>query len=305
MKGTIARLPSVRALLAFDSLARLGSISQAALDLHVSAGAVSQQIRLLERHLGVPLVERSGRGVVLTSLGRSYHSQVSVAFDALLRAQDKIERIRGATDITISALPSVLATWLATSLVKFRERHSAAALHLIGSEAEPAIDDEKVDFRISYGHRVRPYQHFAELFVDSVVPVGAPLLANAAALQRPADLLKLPLIAIEWDGDFTPAPSWIDWFRSVGLTPGSVPVGLTFSLSSAAIAAAVAGHGIALAQLSMVEAELEAGRLVVPFRFPLPLPEPYFIAWSPAALKKVYGPLLLSWLVSARRGRIS
>ena len=296
------RLPPFRALRAFSAVAQSGSVSRAAIELQVSAGAVSQQIRLLERHLGVQLIERSGRGVALTVLGGKYFRQIAGVFETLLKAQDSIERSCKATEITISALPSLVSTWLTPCLFGFREQHAAATLRLIGSDEEPE-NDEQVDFRISYGDRVRAYPRFAELFVDSVVPVCSTAFARNVSLQAPADLLRLPLIHIEWGRDFKPAPTWADWFRSVGVAVNGVQPGLSFSLSSAAIAAAVSGHGLALAQLSMVEAEIKAGRLTVPFDANLRLAEPYFVAWSSAALKKVHGSLLRSWLISAGRDK--
>lgn len=302
MSRTRRQLPPFRALQAFHAVAHSGSISRAAAELQVSAGAVSQQIRLLERHVGVPLLERSGRGVALTLLGRDYHRQIAVAFATLLKAQETIDRMSKATEVTISALPSLVTTWLTPCLFEFREHHPTASLRLIGSEDEPDADAD-VDFRLSYGHRVLEYPRFAELFVDSVVPVCSPAFARTAALRTPADLPKLPLIHIEWDRDFTPAPSWRDWFQSLGLTVQATLPGLTFSLSSAAIAAAVTGHGLALAQLSMVDADIKAGRLTVPFESRLPLAEPYFVAWTSAALKKVHGPVLLSWLIAAGRAK--
>lgn len=296
------RLPPFRALQAFHAVAQAGSVSRAAAELQVSAGAISQQIRLLERHVGIQLVERSGRGVALTSLGRNYHSQIAVAFDTLLKAQQSIERKSKVLDVTISALPSLVTTWLTPCLFEFRKYHSTASLRLIGSEDEPDSNSD-VDFRLSYGHRVRAYPRFVELFVDRVVPVCSPAFAQTANLETPTDLQRMPLIHIEWDRDFTPAPTWGDWFRSVGLTVNATLPGLSFSLSSAAIAAAVSGHGLALAQLSMVEAELQAGRLTVPFNSSLSLAEPYFVAWKTAALKKAHGPLLLSWLIAAGRAK--
>jgi LysR family transcriptional regulator, glycine cleavage system transcriptional activator len=302
MRRTRQRLPPFRALQAFHAIAQSGSVSRAAAELQVSSGAVSQQIRLLERHLGLPLIERSGRGVALTSLGRNYHRQIAVVFEMLLRAQESIERTSKATNVTISALPSLVTTWLTPCLFEFLEQHPAAALRLIGSEDEPGEDTE-VDFRLSYGHRVRGYGRFIELFVDRVVPVCAPSFAKTAALGTPANLLSLPLIHIEWDRDFTPAPTWADWFQSVGLTVSAALPGLSFSLSSAAIAAAVSGRGLALAQLSMIEADLKAGHLIKPFEASVPLAEPYFVAWNAAALAKIHGPLLLSWLIAAGRSK--
>ncbi|MGH8315208.1 MAG: LysR family transcriptional regulator, partial [Steroidobacterales bacterium] len=117
------RLPPFRALQAFHAVAQSGSVSRAAAELQVSAGAVSQQIRLLESHVGVQLIERSGRGVALTVLGRNYHSQIAVAFETLLKAQESVERKSKTLQVTISALPSLVSTWLTPCLFEFREHH--------------------------------------------------------------------------------------------------------------------------------------------------------------------------------------
>jgi LysR family glycine cleavage system transcriptional activator len=295
------QLPSLRALQSFDAVVRAGSISQAATELHVSGGAVSQQVRLLEKHLGVRLIERDGRGIAITRRGRAYHQQAGTALALLLKAQLDIERARKTTGLTISALPSVVSSWLGPSLFKFRKRYPAAHIHLIGSDDEPREEDLSYDFRISYGHRSRNYRHFAELFTDSAVPVCSPSLARSAGVKDPADLLRFPLIGTDWGSGFTPAPSWGEWFRGVGLTLNHTPPGVSFSLSGAAIAAAVEGHGFALAQLSMVEAELRTGRLVAPFKKALVLAEPYFLAWTADALEKRHGSVLHTWLVAAGR----
>ena len=64
-------LPPLNALRAFEAAARHLSFKQAAHELHVTAGAISQQVRLLEERLGVQLFERRTRQVVLTSAGES------------------------------------------------------------------------------------------------------------------------------------------------------------------------------------------------------------------------------------------
>ncbi len=82
---------------------------------------------------------------------------------------------------------------------------------------------------------------------------------------------------------------------------------VVFSLSSAAIDAAVNGHGVVLAQLGMVADELASGRLVVPFDTRIRMPEPYFLAWNRAALEKPHGAEFRAWVlaISKRQGALS
>lgn len=65
-------LPPLTALRSFEAVARLGSISQAASELHVTHSAISQQIKLLENLLGLALFVREGRGLRLSENGRFY-----------------------------------------------------------------------------------------------------------------------------------------------------------------------------------------------------------------------------------------
>lgn len=76
-------LPPLNALRAFEAAARYLSFKQAAHELHVTAGAVSQQVRLLEERLGVQLFERLTRQAILTSAGETYLMRVRQAFRCL------------------------------------------------------------------------------------------------------------------------------------------------------------------------------------------------------------------------------
>lgn len=74
---------------------------------------------------------------------------------------------------------------------------------------------------------------------------------------------------------------------------------MAFSLSSAAIDVAVNGRGYVLAQLSMAAEDIASDRLVVPVNLPMPLPDPYFLAWDRSALQKPLAPELRAWMISA------
>jgi LysR family transcriptional regulator, glycine cleavage system transcriptional activator len=297
----MAQLPPLRAVQVFEAVGQTGSITGAARELGISAGAVSQQIKLLEQALGVRLLERRGKGVVLTLWGAAYHDGVAAALARLAKAGEELERLRSEAGLTISTLSSLATKWLGPALFDWRQQQGEIAIHLIGSEAEPRLGSDPVDFRVSYGHRIRQYQHSALLFTDQVVPVCAPALLGGAVLADPRDIVHYPLIGIDWMGEFLPPPGWPQWFATQGLPVGRVAPGMSFSLSSVAIDAAVSGRGFALGQLSMIAADLAAGRLIAPFDHRLPLPEPYFLAWDMAALDRPLGRALQSWLLTLGR----
>ena len=95
--------------------------------------------------------------------------------------------------------------------------------------------------------------------------------------------------------------SWHDWAALVGAEVPKKSAEITFSLSSAAIEAAMNGRGFVLAQMSMISDDLEAGRLVVPFDLRLRMPGAYFLAWNRAALEKSFGAAFRAFMLSMSR----
>lgn len=289
-------IPYLKALQAFEAVGTHGSVTAAAQTLGVSPGAISQQIHKLEDQLGITLLERSGRRMELTTWGRLYHAEIRKGFDQLANAQDVLKRARNANGITLSSLTSVINKWVGREIFDWQQLYPTASIQLVGTEHEPRMGRDAVDFRIYYGGAAH-HDHFIELFTDWVVPVCSPRLIEKASLETAQDVLRFPLLHIVWDATFRPAPSWADWSESIGSSLRPAESGLTYTLSSSAIDAAVAGRGFALAQLSMIADELSSGRLVMPFDRRLKLGDPYRLAWNRASLEKPLGQEFRRWLI--------
>ena len=297
----MSRLPPLRALQAFEALGRLGSVTRAAGELGVTPGAISQQIRKAEGFFGLRLVERIGNSVELTIRGRAYFERITDGFRTLREAQEVLTAARRDTAIVISCLPSMAIKWLGPRLLDWQAGRPGANIRLTGEEGEPRLDGDDVDFRISYGSAARSFEQHVELFRDWVVPVGAPALIASRDVRTPADLLALPLLSIEWGAGHRPPPGWRAWADAIGVPFDRSGGELAFSLSSAAIDAAINGRGCVLAQMSMIADDLAAGRLVLPFDHRLPLPEPYVLGWNPRALEKPLAAELRTWLAALAR----
>ena len=82
------KTPQVTWLRSFEAAARRGSFSAAADDLGLTPAAVSQQIRLLEKHLGAQLFERLPKGVVLTDTGQAYAQPIRKSFSEMQAATE-------------------------------------------------------------------------------------------------------------------------------------------------------------------------------------------------------------------------
>lgn len=281
----VAALPSVRAIQAFEAIVRRGSVTAAADELGVSSGAMSQQLRKIEHELNVKLLKREGRSLTLTSWGRIYYEQVRTAFDELRDAQHRLQVARAKQGIVVSAPPS-LAIWLQRPLLEWSAAHPAVSLRLVGSEMEPVLQDESIDFRLCYGADARRYDRASELFRDAVVPACSPEFLRSHPVETAADILACRRIDIVWDTRHRPPPSWADWAWSVGLAPPRNASCLAFSLSGAAIDAAQDGGGFVLGQISIIAEHVRRGRLVVPVDRRLNLPEFYSLAWERDALDR-------------------
>ncbi len=269
----------MRAIQAFEAIARLGSVAAAADELGVSSGAISQQLRKIENELDAKLFKRAGRSLTLTSWGRLYYEQVSSAFDDLRRAQHRLLAARERKGIALSSPPS-MCLWLQPSLLAWSMSKPSVDLRVIGRGSEPALNEEGIDFRLCYGADARRYDRFSELFRDTVVPACSPSFLRQHPVESPADILLSPRIDTVWDTRHRAAPSWVDWAWSAGIAPPRRVSQLSFSLSSAAIEAACQGAGFILGQVSLITSLVREGRLVIPIDLRLNLPDPYFLAWE-------------------------
>lgn len=284
---------------AFEAVARTGSVTAAARELRISVGAVSQQLRVLEGVLGVSLVERSGRGVRLTSWGHQYLPDVAAGFQALADAQKALHRSLQNDDAVISAPASISTRWLANRLFEWSSRRTDVRLRLVTADLEPDLQKGEADFRVTYADHVLGHPYYAELFTDAVTPALSPRVLQDRMLAEPSELLEFPLIGVDWGpGIDAPPADWQEWLNANGADGSKARAALTFSLSSAAIDAAVAGNGIVLAQLSMIADDLRSERLVCPFRNrSLALPKPYYLAWGASSLAKTGCKELQRWLL--------
>ncbi|WP_439632399.1 LysR family transcriptional regulator [Shinella sp.] len=299
--------PSLRGLQAFEAIGRCGSVTAAAEDLGVSPGAVSQLVRNLEQCLGLTLLERRGRRVELSSWGRLYYREVAKGFQQLAHAANVLTRARNETGIVLSALTSVASRWVSRKIFDWQSLCPQSNVHIVGHEEEPRLGTDQVDFRITYGRRSHVHEHVANLFTDWVVPVCSPALIANRVLDRPQDILTFPLLNVEWEADYKASPQWRDWASLISADGRQTFSGLSFTLSSSAIDAAVNGRGFVLAQISLVQEEIAAGGLIAPFDIRMRLPESYYLAWDRTALEKPFGQKFHKWLVGVakQQGQLS
>lgn len=253
------QLPPLTALRAFEAAARHQSFARAAEELHVTPAAISQQIKLLEEHLGAMLFLR-GKKLTLSDVAQAVLPLVSDSFDQIERAMSKVRAPRAANTLVISAPPAFASRWLIPRLDDFQSRHPAIQLRLLATKRLVDFQVEEVDVAIRFGAGNYPNLIAERLMPEAIVPVAAPPLA--AGVQGPADLVRCNLLEDEFHVQKGVFPDWMTWLGTLGVRcPGPLQVRY-FEDATLAIQAALSGLGVTLAWYSLVVDDLRAGRLV-------------------------------------------
>ncbi|MET0119320.1 MAG: transcriptional regulator GcvA [Sedimenticola sp.] len=272
----IRRLPPLNALRSFEASARLGSFNKASEELCVTPSAVSHQIKTLEDYLGIPLFRRENRRTVLTTAGEKYLDAVAHALDEIDIATRRLIASPNTSAVNISVVPAFLTRWLVPRIRDFQKQHPDVELRLSASTALIDFAHSDTDMAIYFGHG--EWEHVDAHFLRSVtlVPFCSPkLMQEQAPLNTPEDLAGHTLLQVAGRED--------EWSRILGkagvsLTPESKSI--TLSSTSLTISAAMEGVGIALADQSLVEREMEYGQLVKPFDLELETKRAFYLVYQ-------------------------
>jgi len=288
---------------AFESFGRLGSVSAAARELGVTPGAISQQIKLLEEHLRMPLIAKDGRRASLAPKAKAYHAVLSAGFEKFKQAQHLLSQQVADLDVHVSGLPTLLLKWLNPRLHRFEASFGEASIRLEATHVEP--DPEFLDhmFRLTYGAVSYMFPHSRVLFRDTCFPVCSPdFLKNHPDALDPAKIAQLPWIDIDWGPAYSTVPRLSHWLVDQGLPKLAHKPMSVHSLSSSALEAAASGQGIALAQSSFASTDIELGRLVRMSQESVQMPEPYYICWGPQMMENEKSRNFLNWVLSEAQG---
>jgi LysR family transcriptional regulator of beta-lactamase len=250
-----AQLP-LNALRAFEAAARHLNFTRAAIELHVSQGAISHQVAALEERLGMPLFRRLPRGLALTDEGQALVPTVAEAFDRIGATLDLYAAGRLREVLNVGAVGTFAAGWLLRRLDDFNRAHPRIDLRLMTNNNRVDLAGEGLDFAIRFGDGAWHGVHAEPILEAPLSPLCSP--AVAARLGSPADLVRETLFRSYR------ADEWPRWFAAAG-TPCPSLHGPVFDTSLAMIAAAQTSLGVALAPPAMFADELIAGRLVQPF----------------------------------------
>src|SRR6185312_11006627 len=109
----------LRAIAVFHTAARAGSVLRAAQELGVTPSAVSQQIASLEIHLGISLMIKTGRRVVLAEAGERYFDMIAENIDRISQAPQNVRGYVSVKPLVVRVTPSLATKWLLPRLDRF------------------------------------------------------------------------------------------------------------------------------------------------------------------------------------------
>ena len=250
-------LPPLNGLRAFSAAGRHLNFRAAAEDLGVTQGAVAQQVRGLEEHLGLRLFLREPRGLAFTAQGRAYHAAVSRTFSQL---SDATTELRSAPSrVTISVTPTFASKWLIPRLAEFTDAHPDIDLRITATERVSSFHADGIDIAVRQGRPPFGASLRADLlFPQEIIAVCSPSLVAQQDLPLEAEALARMTLLHDTHDLW---PKFIE--MAYGHTPAP-PRGLRFNQTTLSLDASLAGQGIALASHFLVQRDLDAGRLVQP-----------------------------------------
>ncbi|MCP4272642.1 MAG: LysR family transcriptional regulator [Gammaproteobacteria bacterium] len=257
-------LPPLNGLKAFEAVGRNLSFTQASRELCVTQSAVSRQITQLEGHLGVKLLERSNRGIKLTSIGAEYLEALTLAFRGISQSTaglfpSTVSKTYQRT-LKIGVGPAFAEYWLTSRIGQFRDRFPQLKLeiHINQYQYDKAVAPlAHVDVEIYTGANKIEGFSLEPLFQLIDYPVCSPFLIEGS-LSSADELHNYTLLhesSVHW---------WLHWFKAVDCPTKADGAGPVIHDETLCIKLAVAGEGIALGDAISTAPYLKTGELVKP-----------------------------------------
>lgn len=283
----------LQALRTFVEVGQRKSVKAAAQALHVTPGAVSQQIRVLEDRLGVVLLERERLGMRLTEAGASVFPRLREAFLQIDQAMHDLESTKARRSLTVSTVATFAASWLVPRLGRFKQLHPDIEIRVEATSELVDLRRDRVDVALRHGLGDYPGLEVLPLMAPVLTPVASPgfLKAHGAVIHEAGDCLSYPLLH---DGD---RADWPLWLKAHGVADDMrAERGSAFDDDFLLIRAAEAGQGLALVPQAYAQEEIAAGRLIQVLDKPWPARFAYYAVTRPGAADRPDVRAFLDWI---------
>ncbi|PSL12260.1 LysR family glycine cleavage system transcriptional activator [Marinobacterium halophilum] len=242
----------------------------------MTPSAISHQIKSLEEFLGVKLFRRERRQVSLTVAGERYLPSIQLALDEVESATRRLMTSPNLSAVNISVAPAFLTRWLVPRITRFQALYPDVELRFSATTGYVDFEHSDTDMAVYYGEgNWRGVDiHFLRNLAST--PVCSPaLMEGEAGLKEPKDLLNKTLIHVSGRRQ-----EWQQILQQLGVRATGLNRTMSFSSTALAVSAAIEGIGLALADRALIQRELEAGQLVIPFDITLDKPKAFYLVYQ-------------------------
>lgn len=283
----------IKSLVVFDAVMQHKSFTVAAEALHVTPGAVGQQIQKLEAWLGMALFIRAVRQIQPTPEALHYWAAIQPALARIQQASDQL-RLGQANAVWLSMPPTLAAKWFAPRMAGFLRLRPDISLHLGATTAKSDFERDRIDLAIRYFDGEDASLESELLYRDEARLYCAPAYADRLRLKTPDDLARATLLHT------TLQPHWPTWLRRFShLTDAQIAAipSQHFDQSLLALEAARYGQGAVLSSAILTEVEVREGSLCEPFAYRLPVSKGYYVVHHKGSALRPAALALKQWLL--------
>ncbi len=287
-------LPSLNALAAFEAAARHLSLTRAAVELNVTPGAVSKQVKALEDELGRPLFLRLHRALELTADGEQVYRVLRDGFERMSASLQAVSVSNAMRTVAIGSTMAFAQLWLMPRLGGFWNANQDIVVDHMISDRTQELQRTDIDLRIRYGDGNWPDEEAAKLMDDEIAAVASPGFAAKHQIKSAKDLADLPLLSVEgvdwtWTG-------WAEFFGALGIAKRKLAV-RRFNSYVIALQAAQDGQGVVLGWMALVKPLLAKRKLVQMTPARIAAPQSYYVTWSSKRPLRAEARILRDWLL--------
>lgn len=245
----------------FEAVARLESMTKAAVELRVTREAVSRQIRTLEQFIGSKLFERDARTINLTPAGKEFAATISPALETIAAATETLQNSKVQTRLTIAASVAISNHWLAPRLAAFCADHPRIDIRIVASDSHKDLRDHDANIGIWYGDGNWPTVDAVKLSGSVTFPVGEPdYLREHGPITKPEDLLDHTILHLE--GAQHSIEDWEWWLSQAKVVNRKPRRRIVFNSYVDVLQAAMSGQGLALGYSPTIDFLLAKGTLI-------------------------------------------
>lgn len=256
------KLPPLNSLRAFSAVAEVGSYTLAADRLNVTHAAVSQQVKALEKRLGVALVMRTGRGIRLTSEGALLSRELEIGFATIGRGVERLSEDAADRPVQITMSPAFAVEWLMPRIAEFQFENPNITLMLNPTSELVELKPGGIDVAIRYRDRRRPHRDVEPVLISDMIVIGTPSLVGGQDLRDPASLVDLPWLQELGTNEVA------EWFTYHGVVPDR-SVTVNHMPGNLIMDAVRRGDGITYTARAFFRDDLGAGKVLELFSEPL------------------------------------